>query len=74
MELLTCYDVNLFWDDEALVWVAIADDIPLSLESDSFDKLIERVKLAAPEILELNSKPSTNIQLKFISERLVAVG
>jgi len=51
------YRVNFSWDDEAGVWIAICDDIPLALESNSFDALIEKVKMAVPEILELNEKP-----------------
>jgi len=42
------------WDDEADVWIAISEDIPLALESDSLDTLMNRVRLAAPEIIELN--------------------
>jgi len=71
---MTYYDVNIIWDSEAHVWIAVADDIPLALESESFDRLIERVKVAAPEILELNFKQSTNFELRFIPERFVAVG
>jgi len=67
------YDVNIIWDSEAHMWVAIADDILLTLENKSFDTLIERVKAAASEILELNFKPYTNVQLRFIPERFVAV-
>lgn len=48
------YVINLFWDKEAFVWVAICEDLPLALESDSIDILIERVKLAIPELLYLN--------------------
>ena len=49
------YNVQLVWDDEAKVWMATSDDIPgLILEDDSADKLIQRVMLAAPEIIELN--------------------
>lgn len=49
------YNVQLVWDDEAEVWMATSDDIPgLILEDDSADKLIQRVMLAAPEIIELN--------------------
>jgi len=73
-DLMDYYDVNITWDNEAHVWVAVADDIPLALESESFDKLVERVRVVAPEILELNFKPSTNFQLRFIPERFVAVG
>ena len=49
------YTIQLSWDDEAEVWLAINDEIPLALESDSLDKLIERVKFAAPEIIEMNN-------------------
>ncbi len=51
------YTVDLSWDDEKRVWYAVCDDIPIALESNSFDALIERVKIAAPEILELNNLP-----------------
>ena len=27
------YTINFSWDDEAGVWIAICDDIPLALES-----------------------------------------
>ena len=49
------YTIQLSWDDEAEVWLAINDEIPLALESDSLDKLIERVKIVAPEIIEMNN-------------------
>ena len=68
------YNVNVTWDDEAHVWVAIANDIPLALEGGSYDALIERVKTATPEILEMNSKPSNPISLRFTSDRLVTSG
>ena len=49
------YNIQLEWDDEAKVWMATSDDIPgLILEDESADKLIQRVMLAAPEIIELN--------------------
>ena len=49
------YDIQLVWDDEAQVWLATSEDIPgLILEDESADKLIQRVMLAAPEIIELN--------------------
>jgi hypothetical protein len=38
------------------------------LEDASLDTLIERVKLAAPELLELNGKPHTDIHLLFKME------
>ena len=49
------YKVNFLWDSEASVWVATSEDIPgLALESGSFDALMERVRFAVPELLELN--------------------
>ena len=64
------YVVNFTWDNEAQVWIATSDDIPgLVLESGSFDALIERVRYAVPELLELNSKQENMIDLTFVSER-----
>ena len=59
------YDIEVIWDEEAGVWCAICDAIPLALECNSFDALIERVKIAAFEILELNGTVSENTQLCF---------
>ncbi len=62
--------VKLIWDPEASVWVATSEDIPgLVLESGSFDALLERVRFAAPELLELNSAESPAV-LSFQAERL----
>lgn len=55
------YKVNFIWDEEAGVWIAQSDDIPgLILEGGSLDALIERVRFAAPELIELNNAPSVN--------------
>jgi hypothetical protein len=51
------YTVLLTWDEEARVWVAENDSIPIALESGSFDMLIERVRHTVPEILQGNNKP-----------------
>ena len=57
--------IDMSWDDEAGVWCAVCDTIPLALESNSFDALIERVKIAAYEIIELNGKKDGDINLCF---------
>jgi hypothetical protein len=62
------YTFFLTWDDEANVWVAENADIPLALNSGSFDGLIERVRHAAPEILAENGKPS-DVYLDFVAHR-----
>ena len=59
------YDIDVLWDDAAGVWCAVCDEIPIALESHSFDALIERVKIAAYEILELNGKIGESIRLCF---------
>ncbi|MCL2081554.1 MAG: DUF1902 domain-containing protein [Oscillospiraceae bacterium] len=60
-----CYSIDVNWDETAGVWYAVCDDIPLALESNSFDALIEKAKVMAYEILELNAKMTDNIKLCF---------
>jgi hypothetical protein len=70
------YIVDFNWDDEACVWIATSEDIPgFVLESGSIDALIERVRVAAPELLELNEKVRKPIPFCFRSERheLIAI-
>jgi len=63
------YKIIIRWDDEARVWYAVNDVIPLALESNSLDALIERVKIIAPEVLAENGKSSDACQLYFVAER-----
>jgi hypothetical protein len=69
---MTEYTILLTWDDEARVWVAENDDIPIALEAGSFDGLIERVRYAVPEILSENGKPA-DVYLNFITHRRAKV-
>ena len=67
---MTEYTINFMWDPEADVWIASSNDIPgLILESGSIDALIERVKFAVPELLELNGKERQPLSICFKSER-----
>ena len=64
------YVINFSWDEEALVWIALSDDIPgLVLEHGSLDALIERVKVAAPELLSLNNQDLKSAELYYMAER-----
>ena len=54
-EIIMNICVNIIWDNEASVYVATCDSIGLALESESYDKLIQRVRDAVPELLELNN-------------------
>ena len=59
------YVIDTVWDEAAGVWCATCDDIPLALESNSFDALIGKVKVVAYEILEANKKMADGIRLCF---------
>ena len=59
------YFIDIKWDEEAGVWCAICDQIPLALESNSFDALIEKVKVVAYEMLEANNKITDSARLCF---------
>ena len=62
------------WDEESSVWIAESQDLPgLILESGSFDALVERVKIAIPDLLELNGVKHTQTKIHFKAERLAVV-
>ena len=68
------YTVLLTWDEEVQVWYCTSEDIPgLILESGSLDALVERARHAAPELLELMGRDSTNASLSFKAERRATV-
>ncbi len=54
--------VKITWDDEASVWIAYCEGSGFALESESYDKLIERVKISLPDYL-----PSCT-SIKFLTE------
>ena len=63
-------DIEFLWDADAGVWVATSKDVPgLALESGSFDALLERVRIAVPELLEINGCKAPFYDLSFASER-----
>jgi len=62
------YTISLSFDDEAQKWYAQNDEIPIILEDFSLDTLINRIKLAVPEMLEMNNLPKTDIYLAFKME------
>jgi hypothetical protein len=62
--------INVTWDSDAAVYIATSENIPgLVLESGSFDALIEKVRVAVPELLQLNNNKAEVIDLTFLSER-----
>ncbi|MCL2634635.1 MAG: DUF1902 domain-containing protein [Oscillospiraceae bacterium] len=64
--------VKLLWDNGFWHSVVVTDkneNVGLTLESGSFDALIERVKIALPEMLELNFGYIGDVSLIFEVER-----
>jgi predicted RNase H-like HicB family nuclease len=47
--------VEAFWDEEAHVWVASSNDVPgLIAEADTMERLMQKLKILIPELLEAN--------------------
>lgn len=63
------YVVRFTWDPEADVWIAVNDYIPLTLESDSLDLLMQKVRTALPELLELNNLPKPSYLYYIVEHR-----
>jgi len=62
--------VKMIWSEESGTWYAESDDIPgLVLGADTFDALVERVCLIAPEMLECNLNYNGPIELAYIVMR-----
>ena len=48
-------NIEAFWDNEANVWVATSEDaLGLTLEAETVEALVEKLRLAVPEMIELN--------------------
>ena len=68
------YKINITWDNEAHVWLAIGENLEgLVLECGSLDALIERAKVAALELLEIQGERQEGISLDFSMKRHLAV-
>jgi predicted RNase H-like HicB family nuclease len=49
------YHVTAEWDDDARVWVASSEDVPgLATGADTFEDLVEKLKIVIPELLVEN--------------------
>ena len=62
-------NIKMSWEDG--VWCAESEDeLGIVLESKSFDRLIERVHLAVPEMLELNKGYKGEFKIAFEAQRV----
>lgn len=62
------FTVAITFDPTCNCYLATCDAIPLATEASSVDALIERVRLIAPEIVELNGLQIApkNVRLSFV--------
>ncbi|MBR6184684.1 MAG: DUF1902 domain-containing protein [Clostridia bacterium] len=64
------YKIIMAWDADAGVWIATSKDVPgLVLESGSFDALIQKVRIAVPELLQMNGATPTEYRLDYTTNR-----
>ena len=55
--------VVIHWDDEADVWVGICDELGISLESGSYDALIEKIRIVSSEMMKMNKKYTKTVEI-----------
>jgi len=72
------YVVNATWDDEAEVWVAVSDDVPgLVTEAEDFPRLIKKLQVMIPELLEANGivmeDRGIDIPIELLAHRFITV-
>lgn len=59
-------EVKLIWSDDSNKWYTETDDIPgMVLESNSFDALMEKMLLIAPDMLEANCNYIGSVHFTF---------
>ena len=60
--------VRAEWDADARVWVAESDDVPgLVTEAETIDRLIERLQVLVPELLERNGTATDNGAIELVA-------
>ena len=63
------YKIDAQWDDEARVWIATSADAPgMVVEAPSWAQMIEEVRLALPDLLDLDERATRQISLTFKAE------
>ncbi len=65
--------VRAFWDDEAEVWVAVADGkLGLVTEASTIDELTAKLPILARDLLETDLAEKINIELFTTSRQVIA--
>lgn len=67
--------VKILWDPEAAVWITKSEELPgLLLESGSYDALIERVKHAISDFIDVDEIDKIDYcDINFVGDRLERV-
>ncbi len=66
--------IDAHWDAEASVWIAPGNDVAgLVVEAASWPAMIEEVRLALPDLLELSGERNDNLSLTFRAEKRLEV-
>jgi hypothetical protein len=61
--------INARFDPEAGVWLATSADLPgLVVEADTWPAMIDEVRLAIPDLLELSGQSAGKLSLTFRAE------
>jgi predicted RNase H-like HicB family nuclease len=68
------YRIKAEWDSEAEVWVASSEDVPgLAAGADTFEALVDKLKVVVPELLEENGLLATgtsDVSFEITAERI----
>lgn len=62
--------IKIMWDEAAEVWIAICEEIGLALESESYDTLVKRIHVAAPEMAQENNVPVSRFVIATANRQL----
>ncbi|MBI3898814.1 MAG: DUF1902 domain-containing protein [Gammaproteobacteria bacterium] len=58
---MRAFAIHATWDPDAKVWVATSDDVPgLATEAETVERLLEKLRVIVPELLELNGVVSNH--------------
>ncbi|MFO1046369.1 MAG: DUF1902 domain-containing protein [Geminicoccaceae bacterium] len=60
--------VRAEWDAEAGVWVAESEDVPgLVTEADTLKRLVDRLRVLVPELLDLNGATQRSAPIELVT-------
>jgi hypothetical protein len=67
--IMSEFTVNVIHEEG--VWIGFCDELPVTTESDTYEGLVERIWLIAPEIFVENKHPGDvdDMRISFVQER-----